>query len=257
MNNKREKGSVTLFILISCMFMIIILLVVNIGVMNKNRSQEKELEEISKQYNQNETDLNSAYDKTVDDEGYLTKEEIREMLYPVGSIYITTNEQNPSEYIGGKWERYGEGRAIVGAGTGTDENNVQKMFEINETGGEYEHILTVDEMPNHYHNYYRQYVGSGYTDYNNQMYNNPYTANNYDTYQMQNNPYNAYNNEAYQNYINQMNTYNQEAYEAYQNYLNQMPAYNYDTSQMYNNNLPAYNSENYNMMMPNNNEANQ
>ena len=167
MNNKREKGSVTLFILISCMFMIIILLIVNIGVMNKNRSQEKELEEISKQYNQNETDLNSAYDKTVDDEGYLTKEEIREMLYPVGSIYITTNEQNPSEYIGGKWERYGEGRAIVGAGTGTDENNVQKMFEINETGGEYEHILTVDEMPNHYHNYYRQYVGSGYADYNN------------------------------------------------------------------------------------------
>ena len=73
------------------------------------------------------------------------------MFYPVGSIYITTNNQNPSEYIGGKWESYGEGRTIVGAGTGADENNVQKVFEINQTGGEYQHTLTVNEMPSHNH----------------------------------------------------------------------------------------------------------
>ena len=42
---REEKGSITLFVLISCMFMVVILLVVNIGVMNKNRSQEKNLEE--------------------------------------------------------------------------------------------------------------------------------------------------------------------------------------------------------------------
>ena len=71
--------------------------------------------------------------------------------YPIGSIYITTNEQNPSEYIGGQWESYGEGRTIVGAGTGADENNVQKVFEINQTGGEYQHTLTVNEMPKHNH----------------------------------------------------------------------------------------------------------
>ena len=77
---KKEKGSVTLFVLISCMFMIIILLVVNIGVMNKNRSQEKELEEISKQYNQNETDLDNTYDETVDNEGYIKKSEVEELM---------------------------------------------------------------------------------------------------------------------------------------------------------------------------------
>ena len=155
---KEEKGAITLFVLVSCMFMVVILLVVNIGVMNKNRSQEKNLEEIAKQYSQNETDLDNAYAKVADENKYLTEKEIKELIeesklemYPVGSIYISTNEQNPSEYIGGEWESYGEGRTIVGVGTGTDENNVQKVFEINQTGGEYQHTLTVNEMPKHNH----------------------------------------------------------------------------------------------------------
>ena len=90
---KKEKGSVTLFVLISCMFMIVILLVVNIGVMNKNRSQEKELEEISKQYSQNETDLNNSYDEIIDENEYLTKNEILELMekdneYHVGDMVL-------------------------------------------------------------------------------------------------------------------------------------------------------------------------
>ena len=155
---KEEKGSVTLFVLVSCMFMVVILLVVNIGVMNKYKSQEKNLDEIAKQYNQNETDLDNAYAQVTDENEYVTVKDVQKMLdenllkqYPIGSIYITTNEQNPSEYIGGEWESYGEGRTIVGAGTGTDENNVKKVFEINQTGGEYQHTLTVNEMPAHKH----------------------------------------------------------------------------------------------------------
>ena len=160
---KEEKGAITLFVLVSCMFMIVILLIVNIGVMNKNRSQEKNLEEIAKQYSQNETDLDNVYEKVTNENEYLTVSEMRDMFYPVGSIYITTNNQNPSEYIGGKWESYGEGRTIVGAGTGTDENNVQKVFEINQTGGEYQHTLTVNEMPSHNHLFgYRNGNSSGF-----------------------------------------------------------------------------------------------
>ena len=93
---KEEKGAITLFVLVSCMFMIIILLVVNIGVMNKNRSQEKNLEEIAKQYSQNETDLDNVYAKVTNENEYLTVSEMRDMFYPVGSIYITTNNQNPT-----------------------------------------------------------------------------------------------------------------------------------------------------------------
>ena len=93
---KKEKGSVTLFVLISCMFMIIILLVVNIGVMNKNRSQEKELEEISKQYNQNETDLDNTYANTLEKQEYISREEYEDALYyKPGDTYTT------SMYTGG------------------------------------------------------------------------------------------------------------------------------------------------------------
>ena len=80
MRRKEEKGSVTLFVLISCMFMVVILLVVNIGVMNKNRSQEKNLEEIAKQYSQNETDLDNIYEEKVEDEGYMKKAEVEELI---------------------------------------------------------------------------------------------------------------------------------------------------------------------------------
>ena len=162
---KKEKGSVTLFVSIACVFMIMILLMVNIGVINKNRNQEKELEEIAKQYNQNEIDLDTTYAKVADENGYVTVKDVQEMIdenllkqYPIGSIYITTNEQNPSEYIGGEWESYGEGRTIVGAGTGIDENNIQKVFEINQTGGEYQHTLTINEMPSHNHYLRKPYV---------------------------------------------------------------------------------------------------
>ena len=155
---KKEKGSVTLFVLIACMFMIIILLIVNIGIMNKNRSEEKKIEEIAKQYNLSETELDNTYGELTDGNEYVTAEQVQQMIdnnllkqYPVGSIYISTNNQNPGDYLGGEWESYGEGRTIVGAGTGTDSNNVQKVFEINETGGEYEHTLTVNEMPLHNH----------------------------------------------------------------------------------------------------------
>ena len=94
MIRKEEKGSVTLFVLIACMFMIMVLLMINIAVMNRNRSQERELEEIAKEYNQNETDLDNAYAKVVGENDYATVSEITNIIYPVGSIYITTNNQN-------------------------------------------------------------------------------------------------------------------------------------------------------------------
>ena len=77
---KKEKGSVTLFVLIACMFMIVILLIVNIGITNKNRSEEKKIEEITKQYNQNEVDLDNVYKETEEKQEYVTKDELEEIL---------------------------------------------------------------------------------------------------------------------------------------------------------------------------------
>ena len=68
-------------------------------------------------------------------------------VYPVGSIYISTSSTNPSTIYGGTWERYGQGKTLVGLNEGEPEFNT-----INKTGGEKTHTLTINEMPSHNHN---------------------------------------------------------------------------------------------------------
>lgn len=69
-----------------------------------------------------------------------------DMFYPVGAIFITTVNTNPSSYMGGTWVRFGNGKTLVGI----DENDTD--FNVAEkTGGEKQHILTKDEMPSHSH----------------------------------------------------------------------------------------------------------
>ena len=73
-------------------------------------------------------------------------------VYPVGSIYMSTSPTNPHNLFGGTWEAYAQGRVLIGVGQGTDANGVKKTFNAGATGGEYEHTLTVGEMPIHSHN---------------------------------------------------------------------------------------------------------
>ena len=69
-------------------------------------------------------------------------------MNPVGSIITTTNSANPTSYIGGIWERYGQGQVLVGV----DENDTD--FSIPEkTGGEKTHSLTAAENGPHTHSY--------------------------------------------------------------------------------------------------------
>lgn len=66
--------------------------------------------------------------------------------YPIGSIFLSVNDTNPSTWFGGTWEQIAEGRTLVGVDTSdTDFNTVEK------TGGEKKHTLTINEMPSHKH----------------------------------------------------------------------------------------------------------
>lgn len=48
-------------------------------------------------------------------------------VWPVGSIYISVINVNPSEYFGGTWEAFGTGRCLVGVDTSqTEFNSVEK-----------------------------------------------------------------------------------------------------------------------------------
>ena len=76
---------------------------------------------------------------------------IKSAMYPVGSVYITYNNVNPGTFLGGTWERFGQGRTLVGEGTGND-GSTSMSFTTDSHGGEYKHLLTIDEMPSHSHN---------------------------------------------------------------------------------------------------------
>lgn len=78
------------------------------------------------------------------------KKDIVDLIYPVGSIYISMNSANPSTLFGGTWEAFGQGRVLIGVGTGND-GSAGLSFAAGDTGGEYRHKLSVSEMPSHTH----------------------------------------------------------------------------------------------------------
>lgn len=75
-------------------------------------------------------------------------------VYPVGSIYMSTNSTSPATLFGGTWERI-QDMFLIGA---------SNFYEPGSTGGEASHTLTTNEMPAHNHK-----VSSGYES----SYNHP------------------------------------------------------------------------------------
>jgi len=80
---------------------------------------------------------------------------VQNLAYPVGSIYMNaTVATNPGTLLGfGTWAAFSTGRILLGAGEGTDDQPTPevKTFTAGDTGGEYNHTLTEDEIPAHNH----------------------------------------------------------------------------------------------------------
>lgn len=77
------------------------------------------------------------------------------LLYPIGSIYMSIQDTNPSVFFGGTWERIAKGKTLVGV----DENDTD-FNASSKTGGEKTHTLLTSEMPSHKHNRIRLQVGN-------------------------------------------------------------------------------------------------
>lgn len=97
--------------------------------------------------------LNAQFKKSVDIAGnvyasdmFIAGKALRDIFYPVGSIFQSIDETDPSTFIGGMWERFGNGRVLVGV----DEAD-SDFITPNKTGGEKIHTLTIAEMPSHSH----------------------------------------------------------------------------------------------------------
>jgi hypothetical protein len=64
-----------------------------------------------------------------------------DLIYPVGSIYMSTNNVSPQTFFGGTWERI-QDRFLLAAGS---------TYAAGGTGGSATHTLTISEMPTHAH----------------------------------------------------------------------------------------------------------
>ena len=71
---------------------------------------------------------------------------LMQLVFPVGSTYVTQENTNPNEILGfGIWERL-KGKICLGL----DEDDTN-MNTIGKTGGEKIHTLAINEMPAHSH----------------------------------------------------------------------------------------------------------
>ena len=75
-------------------------------------------------------------------EVYVKGKPLWELIYPVGSLYLSAADTDPGVLFGGTWERIRD-RFLLAAGT---------AYGAGTTGGEAVHTLTENELPAHAHN---------------------------------------------------------------------------------------------------------
>ncbi len=71
-----------------------------------------------------------------------SRQNIVDIVYPVGSIYMSTASTSPATLFGGTWEALDDGRVLIGANS---------TYAAGATGGEFQHKITVNELPSHSH----------------------------------------------------------------------------------------------------------
>lgn len=78
--------------------------------------------------------------------------DILDKVYPIG-CYLETSDGdfNPNTSLIGYWEKDTDGLVLVSEGSGGSTGHPQPQLGIGLTGGEYNHTLTTNEMPNHRH----------------------------------------------------------------------------------------------------------
>ncbi len=67
MKNKGERGAVTLFVVVICVFILIMLVTFTMRMENKKQAQNKEIEQITKSYQGNEQEMEEIYSRIVNE----------------------------------------------------------------------------------------------------------------------------------------------------------------------------------------------
>ena len=162
-----NKGYASTIIMFSILTLFLISMLMLVKTMNNSSSLNKQItdkivDNIDYDASGSVQDRLSVLENKVSN----LKSEVINEIYPVGSIYMSTEDdtiEKVQSKFGGRWEVYAGGRTIIGVGTGTDINGLVQTFTNGSTGGEYTHKLTIAEMP--IHNHTPQLEGTGFATY--------------------------------------------------------------------------------------------
>lgn len=137
------------------------------------KNNQKSVDEEKKQQTpSNESGKIAAFDKKLEEHNKKIIEisnrlsSYWDIVYPVGAVYVSVSEINPSILFGGTWTQI-EDRFLLAAGS---------TYAAGATGGEANHILTENEMPSHNHNPGNYNTAGSEAEYKRQFTTNLHTS---------------------------------------------------------------------------------
>lgn len=84
------------------------------------------------------------------------KQYILDTTYPIGTVYQSTVNNSPANFLGGTWERFSSGRVLVGVNESDADFNAPHKY-----GGAKVHYLTEAQLPSHRHPMRKAWSNSG------------------------------------------------------------------------------------------------
>ena len=161
MNKKGFATSTIVFALLSVFLISISILLVTIT--NTNRTKNALNEKVVSNIEYGNSSINDIEQRLEELENNTLK---IDDIYPVGSVYISTTDdtiEKVQNRFGGAWEKYSEGRTIIGDGTTTDESGNALVYNANQIGGNTSKNITlsVNNLPAHTHTYSKSNTVTG------------------------------------------------------------------------------------------------
>lgn len=91
--------------------------------------------------------LHFLYARYKEDPAFIARlEALEKQTQPVGFVFQSTSNINPSSSLGGSWKLIATGKVLVGYDASDDD-----FAKVGNTGGEKSHKLTIQELPSHSH----------------------------------------------------------------------------------------------------------
>ncbi len=146
-----NKGYASTIIMFSILTLFLISMLMLVKTMNNSSTLNKKITEKVVD-NINYDASGSVQDRLTTLENQLKNIEnsMLDKIYPVGSVYISTDCKNITEVhdkIGGEWEVYASGRTLVSAGTYTKDDGNAIIYNIGEKGGNVFVTLNSSNIP--------------------------------------------------------------------------------------------------------------